>query len=310
MRALVTTGDSSHPLDLADVAEPEPRAHEAVVAVHATSLNRGEVKAALAAPAGSRLGWDVAGVVATAAADGSGPSPGTRVVGLLRRAGWAERVAVPASRLATLPEGVDFVSAATLPVAGVTALRALDLGGLLLGKRVLVTGAAGGVGRFAVQLAAAGGAKVTCVVGRPERGEGLESLGAAGIVVGMASAPGPYDLVLESVGGASLAHALSVVAPAGTVVSYGRSAGEAATVDPEWFITHNAAHLVGLLVFEEVERLGSTARDLSTLADLVAAGKLDPQVSIVAPWDEPDEPVRALLARQVPGKAVLRVADE
>jgi NADPH:quinone reductase-like Zn-dependent oxidoreductase len=310
VRALVTTGNGDDPLHLDDVPEAEPRAHEAVVAVHATSLNRGEVKAARAAPAGARLGWDLAGVVATPAADGSGPAAGTRVVGMVRKAAWAERVAVPARELAALPDGVDVVSAAALPVAGITALRALALGGLLLGRRVLVTGASGGVGRFAVQLAAAAGADVTGVVGRPERAEGLEELGAAQVAIGIESAAGPYDLVLESVGGASLVHALSVVAPGGTVVSYGRSAEEPAALDPRWFLDHNASRLVGLLVFEEVQRLGSTAQDLSTLAGLVAAGRLDPQVSIVEPWENHEGPIRALIGRQVAGKAVLRVADE
>jgi NADPH:quinone reductase-like Zn-dependent oxidoreductase len=307
MRALVTTGEPDRPLRLEDVDEPEPRPDEAVVAVHATSLNRGEVTAAVAAPAGVRRGWDVAGVVELPAADGSGPAAGTRVVGMVDAGGWAERAAVPVHRLAPLPDEVDFVPASALPVAGITAVRALDLGGLLLGRRVLITGASGGVGRLAVQLASAAGAEVTGVVGSPGRGAGLAELGAAAVTVGIESAEGPYDLVLESVGGASLTRALELVAPGGTVVTYGRSAGEPAAIDPRWFLEHNGSRLVGLVVFDEADRLASATADLALLAGLVAGGRLDPHVSVVAGWEEHEEPVRALLERRVPGKAVLRV---
>ena len=95
----------------------------------------------------------MAGVVEQAAADGRGPPSGTRVTGLVRSGAWAQLAAVPADRMAPIPPQVSDAQAAALPTAGLTALRVLEVGGLVLGKRVLVTGATGGVGRMAVKLA-------------------------------------------------------------------------------------------------------------------------------------------------------------
>src|SRR5207247_11243489 len=113
------------------------------------------------AGAGWRRGWDLGRVLEGAAADGTGPTAGERVLGFLREGACAQRVAVSKNALAELPEKVTFSQAATFPVAGLTALLALAKGGPLLGKRVLVTGATGGVGDFAVQLARLSGAHVT-----------------------------------------------------------------------------------------------------------------------------------------------------
>src|SRR6266849_11210421 len=174
--ALVNTPSAPIPVELRDVAEPVPAPDEAIVEVHAFSLNRGELPLLAGRPEGWRPGQDIAGVVVKAAADGSGPKEGTRVVALVDSAGWAQRAAAPTVRMAALLDNVSFASAATLPVSGLTALRTLRYGGLLLGQRVLITGASGGVGRFAVQLAALAGAEVTGVVGRPERAAGLSEL--------------------------------------------------------------------------------------------------------------------------------------
>src|SRR5215471_7897944 len=129
MRALVATANAQAPLELRDVDAPQASASESLVDVRAVSINRGELRLLGARPAGWRPGQDIAGVVSQAAADGSGPPVGTRVVALVDQAGWAERVAVPSSRIAALPDDISFAQAATLPVAGLTALRALRLGG-------------------------------------------------------------------------------------------------------------------------------------------------------------------------------------
>src|SRR3990170_2504684 len=119
MRAVVV--DAGHPerLTLQEVALPSPALGEALVRVAAFSLNLGEVRGSMSVATGARPGWDLAGTVESAAADGSGPAVGTRVVGLMTNSGaWAEVVAVPTHALAPLPDNVSFAQAATLPVAG------------------------------------------------------------------------------------------------------------------------------------------------------------------------------------------------
>src|SRR5215831_2294283 len=141
MLALVNTPGGNAPVELREVIEPQPAPNEALVEVRAFSLNRGELRLFQIRPEGWRPGQDISGVVARPAADGRGPKAGA----LTDNAGWAERPAVPAHRIAVLPDNVRFEDAAALPVAGLTALRTLRHGAPLLGKRVLITGAAGGV---------------------------------------------------------------------------------------------------------------------------------------------------------------------
>lgn len=303
MRALVADGRGG--LELADVEEVEPGPGEVVVAVRALSLNRGEVKAAKASPAGTRVGWDVAGDVVRAAAGGAGPQPGSRVVGLSPSRGWAERVAIPVDVVAPLPDGLSYEDAATLPVAGLTALHALRIGGCAPGARVLVTGAAGGVGRFAVQLAAHEGAVVTAVVGSPERAEGLAELGASAVAVGMPD-DGRFDVVLESVGGDSLARAIGRLAPDGTIVSFGNSAEAETAFNARDLYRIGGASIYGLILFHELAR-GGGATDLGRLCHEVAGGRLRTEIDLVLPWERAVEAVDALMARHVRGKAVLTV---
>jgi NADPH2:quinone reductase len=228
IRAVVVDPEAPNRLALADVGEPSPTPSEALVRVAAVSLNRGEVRRAESSEPGFRPGWDLAGTVERAAADGSGPQEGSRVVGFLPSGAWAELVAVPTDSVAALPEDVSFEEASTLPVAGLTALYALEEGANLLGRSVLVTGASGGAGQFGLQLARAAGARVVGLVRREEHAGFVEEAGAHEVVVDESGAAareqGPYHLVLESVGGEVLGNALSMLAPGGTCVSFGTSA--------------------------------------------------------------------------------------
>src|SRR6201997_1053983 len=228
MLAVVPTPSGSAPVALRDVPEPQPAANEAVVEVRAFSLNRGELRLFQARPEGWRPGQDISGVVVQPAASGSGPKAGERVVALTDNGGWAERAAVPAHRMAVLSEHVLLEEAAALPVAGLTALRTLRHGAPLLGKRVLITGAAGGVGHLSTQIAARSGARVTAVVGGPERGRHLR--GADEIVESIDKAQGQYALILESAGGPSLSAAVSRIEAKGTIVVFGNSSGEPTSI--------------------------------------------------------------------------------
>src|SRR2546425_3546533 len=145
MRGHITDPKAEGGLDLREVPEPSPAPSDVVVEVRAYAMNRGEMNLLQQRPDGWQPGQDVGGVISQAAADGSGPTVGTRVVGIADQGGWSQRVTVPSHRVAAIPESVSFEEAAALPVAGLTALRALGTGGPLLGRRVLVTGASGGV---------------------------------------------------------------------------------------------------------------------------------------------------------------------
>jgi NADPH:quinone reductase len=307
MRALVARPSAPHGLEPAELEAPAPAPGEALVEVRAISLNRGEVRRLPGRQEGTVPGWDVAGVVRAVAADGSGPPTGARVVGLVAEGAWAELAAVRTDRLAELPEGVSFEDASTLPVAGLTSLRALAVAGDLLGRRVLITGASGGVGRFAVQLAHRAGAHVTAVAANPGRAEGLAELGADEVIHELTADGEGFDVILESVGGDSLAAALGRVAPAGIVIAFGNSSGEPTTFNVAGFYNRKGARLYGLRVFDELDRHHSAVRDLRFLADEVAAGRLDPQVTVTASWREPGPTLQALMERRVRGKAVLTI---
>jgi NADPH:quinone reductase len=306
MLALVNTPSAPIPVELNEVAEPVPMPSEAIVEVHAFSLNRGELALLANRPEGWRPGQDIAGVVVQPAADGSGPEKGTRVVALVDGAGWSQRVAAPTARMAALPDNVSFASASTLPVAGLTALRTLRQGGSLLGQRVLITGAAGGVGRFAVQLAALAGAEVTGVVGHPDRAVGLSERGATAVVANIQEAEGLFDLILESAGGASLAGAISKVAPGGTIVMFGNSSREQTPISFPNFAGHAGARLLAFFVYESGTP-ASMGVDLAKLVSLVAAGKLTPEIGLEDSWHNVYRAAVALRDRKVNGKAVFHV---
>ncbi len=307
MRALVAAPSTSALVELRDVDEPAPEPDQALVEVRAVSLNRGECVALRTAKDGWRPGWDLAGVVAGAAAGGGGPAEGSRVLGWTNGGAWAERVAVATRHLAELPAGLGFEEASTLPVAGLTALRALQLAGPIAGRRVAITGANGGVGRFAIQIARASGAHVTAIVTGPDRSFGLRELGADEIEVGLRPGGVDFDLILESVGGPSLAAALERVAPEGTVVTFGNSSGQPTEFEPRTFYRRGAPTMRGFFVTWELleGRIGSA--ELARLASMLEEGRLRVDIQLVKPLEDAATAVGALLERRVAGKVVLTV---
>src|SRR4051794_8637731 len=240
IRAVVVDPEAPEKLAIRPAELRDPDRDEIQVRVTAISLNRGETRRALqlAAP-GWRPGWDFSGIVEREAADASGPKAGSRVVGILPSGAWAELVNCRSHAVAVLPDGCSDAEAATLPVAGLTALHALRQGGLLLGRKVLVDGASGGVGHLACQLATAAGAQVWGHVRRQEYRAAVAEWCGDRVVLGRelaAAKPyGPFWLILDSLGGSALGAALGVLQPGGTCVTFGVSQGAQATFESREF---------------------------------------------------------------------------
>ena len=312
VRAVVVDAAAPGKLAIKPVELRDPDRDEVSVRVTAVSLNRGETRRALqVAEPGWRPGGYFAGVVERAAADGSGPKPGTRVVGILPSGAWAERVNCRSHAVAALPDAVSDAQAATLPVAGLTALHALRQGGLLLGRKVLVDGASGGVGHFACQLAAAAGAFVWGHVRRDEQRAAVAEWCGERVVVGRdlsaAKPHGPFWLVVDSVGASALSAALGMLQPNGTCVTLGVSEGPSVTFESRDFFSTGGARLYGLTLFHELMSVERGGIGLRLLAELIAAGKLKPQIAVEAPWSEVGTVARRLIDRDFTGKAVLHV---
>ncbi|WP_097257318.1 zinc-binding dehydrogenase [Streptomyces sp. Ag109_G2-15] len=306
MKAFLPTGDPSEPVVLADVAEPTPRPDEALVKVEAFSVNRGETFKLEKPASGDRPGKDIAGLVVQPAADGSGPSGVTRVVGHPMQGGWAEYVAVPTDALTELPDSVSAVQGAALPLAGLTALRLLRAAGPVLGRRVLLTGASGGVGHFVTELAAAAGAEVTAVTRNSDRGARLAELGATEVVHHVTDAQGPYDIVLESTGGPALSLALARLARGGTVIWFGQASRTPATLDFFDFFTGPESATVRHFHYLDADsRLDD---DLATLVRLTAEGRLHPEIGRVTDWADTAATLTELRDRRIRGKAVLTLS--
>ena len=305
MKAFTATGRTDRPVELDEVPQPEPRADEALVKVDAYSVNRGETFLLENPPAGWRPGKDVAGLVVQPAADGSGPGIGRRVVAHPPAAGWAEYVAVPTSSLAELPDEVPTVQAAALPLAGLTALRLLRAAGPVAGRRVLLTGASGGVGHYFTELAVAAGAELTAVSRSVERGARLAEFGAT-VARRVEDAAGPFDVALESTGGPNLAAALARLSPHGQLVWFGQAGREPATVS-FFDLLHGP---VGATIqhFSYAEDATSYGTDLATLVRLVAQDRLHPELGLVRDWTETAEVLADLRERRVRGNAVLTLS--
>jgi NADPH:quinone reductase-like Zn-dependent oxidoreductase len=291
MHAIITSPEKPGRLIVTDLPAPQPAPGVAIVRVHASSINRGETRLIPSRPNGWAPGQDLAGVVEFPALDG-GPARGTRVVGLADGGSWSELVAVPVERLAPLPDSVSDEVAATLPAAGLTALRALRALGDVIGRAVLVTGVRGAAGNVAAQLARAAGADVTGLARTVYAFDGVR------IVTALADGD-RFDGVIDTVGGEVLAAALGHLTPHAKAVTFAGS-----TPAPIGLGTFAGvpASLEALYVYRAPGRFDD---DLATLVRFVADGRLAPHIDRKVPIADVNAGLAALGAGGIDGKVVL-----
>lgn len=311
MKAFFTEPQAPGAILLGERERPQADSNQVLIRATHVSLNRGELHFARTGTAGRPLGWDVAGVVEEPAHSGQGPARGARVVGFSRASqGWAEWVALDTRDVATIPDGVESVVAASLPVAALTALYALERGERLLGSRVLVTGASGGVGSFAVALGARMGAEVVAQVRNAAQIESLTALGASQVVVdetGEASrAAGPYRLIVDGLGSELTSRSLLALSPDGVAVLYGATAGQQLELSPGFLLGTGTGRIEGFNLFRQSE-IESVSRGLERLLALLAGGKLGVKVDEQAPFAQAPQVAQRLLERKFTGKAVLHL---
>ncbi|WP_028937462.1 zinc-binding dehydrogenase [Pseudonocardia spinosispora] len=307
MRAWLPTGRASDPIELAEIDRPTPGPGELLVEVRAYSINRGETILLGNPRPGWRPGKDIAGVVAEVGSGVEGWRIGDRVVAHPDSAGWAEFAVVAVHNVAALPDSVDDRTAAALPLAGLTALRLLRVAGPIAGKRVLLTGASGGLGHYLVELAAAQGAIITALTSTPARGERLLELGAHEVLASVEDTEGHFDVVFESVGGPTLTRAWARLDKRGLLIWLGQASGTPITLD---FFNWSGAESGTLRKFSYHDSDIPDGTDLATLVRLVHGGHLHPEIGDVRSWTETPKALRALLDRAVRGNLVLTVDEE
>ena len=328
MKAFVlrSYGSPDH-LDLTALDTPVPAAGEVLVRVRATSVNpydwhhmRGEPRIArlmpgtlgLRAPKLRILGCDMAGQVETVGKDVTEFRPGDDVFGLLKQGGFAEYVCVPERLLARKPGNLSYEEAAAVPMAAATALLGLrDVGRIEAGQQVLVNGASGGVGTFAVQIARALGAKADAVCSSPNA-DLVKSIGADDVIdyarEDFTRSGRRYDVLLDIAGRTGVFACRRVLAPRGTLVLIGGPAGR--WVQPAGHVF--SALAMGPLVAPRIaltDTVTCTAKKqiLMTLTTLIEDGKVTPVISRRYPFHELQEAIRYQEQGHVPGKVVVTI---
>lgn len=317
IKAITVDEHDEHRLAIRTVDQVPALQGEITIRVTAISLNRGETRRALTTSlTGTRPGWDFAGIIEDTNGVTAAPPAGTRVAGLLPIGSWCERVHAPLSSIAVIPEGITDAQSACLPLAGLTALHALRKGGLLLGKKVLINGASGGVGQMAIQLAAAAGAEVYSHIRKANQKKIVVASSTGDVIIGdspdEAKQYGPYDFILDSLGGSALSAALGMLKKNGTCITIGASESSSVTFDSNvLFFSSPGASLRSMVVFDEIAAgaaSASIADDLTLLLSLMKQDKLKVQIGAESNWTEIATVAKALMAREFTGKAVLHVS--
>lgn len=307
-------------LRYADVPEPTAGAGEVLVRVKAASINAGDLIVmrgrpqmlrlafGLFRPSKKILGRAVAGTVEAVGPKVTAWKAGDEVVGEVSQLGFAEYVAAPAAHFIAVPDGVKHETAATLPIASTTALQALRLGRVGDGHHVLINGASGGIGTFAIQLAKAQGAHVTAVCSA-RNAEAATSLGADRVVdynrEDFTDTAERYDALIDVVGNHPVSAVRRIVKPGGTYVAVSGGA------DSFWGPFGRMIAIVATNAFvpQRLRALGSTrnAEDLTHIAELTAEGVITPVVERTCPLAETAAAIHDLETEHARGKIVLTV---
>ena len=321
MRAIVQDGyGSAGVLHLARIARPRIGDNEVLLRVHAAGLDRGRwhlmtgqpyllrLVAGLRGPRNPVQGLDVAGTVVAAGPDVTRFSVGDEVFGF-GQGTFAEYAAAREDKLARKPPNATFEQAAVVPVSGVTALLALTgPGRVQAGQNVLITGASGGVGSYAVQLAKAFGAEVTGVCSTAKTGL-VRSLGAAHVIDytrdDFADGVHRYDLIIDMAGNPSLSRLRRALSPAGTAVLTGGEDGG------RWTGMDRQVRALALSPFLRQWLTMLTPRqrpaDLDRLTALIQAGTITPSIGATYPLDQVPEAMRHLEAGDARGKIAITI---
>ncbi|KAB2337802.1 NAD(P)-dependent alcohol dehydrogenase [Actinomadura rudentiformis] len=320
MRAIIQdTYGSADVLRLSDIDRPEPRDTEVLIRVHAAGVGPDVWHLMTGIPYMVRLGmglrrprqrvrgWDVAGVVAAVGSKVTRFEPGDEVFGV-GPGSFAEYTVAKESKIAPKPATMSFEQAAAIPISGVTALQAVrDKGRLGKGQKVLVIGASGGVGTFAVQLAAHFGAEVTGVCG-PGKDDLLRSLGATEVIdytLGDITGDGRYDLILDGAGNRPLSSLRRMLAPKGTLVLVGGEEGG------KWLgMGRNVQALaLGPFTGQRLAWLLAVTKqdDLMALKEMADKGELTPAIDRTYPLEEAADAVRHLTEGHPRGKVVVTI---
>ncbi|MEO3801256.1 NAD(P)-dependent alcohol dehydrogenase [Nonomuraea sp. B1E8] len=315
-------------LELKELGKPEPGDDEVLVRVRATSvqpydwhLMRGEPIVArligelgLRRPKISILGADVAGEVAAVGKNVTEFSPGDEVYGMPLQGGFAEYVCVPERGLAPKPRNLSYEEAAAVPLAAGTALLAVrDHGQVQPGHKVLVNGASGGVGTFAVQLARAYGAEVTGVCGS-RNVDLVRSIGADKVIdytrQDFTRNGQRYDVLVDIAGSRPGSACRRVLTGKGALVAVGGRAGRWLQPAGHVFSVLAAGPFVSQRVSSaDVVRCEETKRNLLTLTELIEGGEVSPVIDRSFPFERIPEAVAYQEAGHAPGKVVITVGD-
>ena len=309
-------------LELEEIPKPTPADGQVLIQVHAASVNpydwhflRGtpsfiRLFTGMRRPKSPRLGADVAGVVESVGAKVSTLKPGDAVFGTAKGS-FAEYACATASQLAVKPQEISFEQAACLPIAGITALQGVrDKGRVQTGQTVLINGAAGGVGTFAVQIAKSLGTHVTGVCST-RNVELLRSIGADEVIdytrEDFARSTQRYDLLFDLVGNRSLTEYLCAVQPRGTYISCGGGGPDRSTVDLLAQLLQNAirSRFVGQKMPGLLAKINR--EDLTILADLIRRGTVIPIIDRTYSLRETAEAVRHVESGHVRGKVAIAV---